>query len=341
MAIFQKRGAFWIDYYFEGKRIREKVGPNKTFARQALAKRKTEIAEKKFFPDRNKTSILFKDMAETFWQLYGQYKRGVSFPYMFKRVVAEFGPKRLDEITVPVGMDFLNKVRDSSSVANSNRYHTFLRSFFNRAIDWGKFERVNPFSKIKQGKESAHRLRFLSKEEIRRLLAACPPRIYPIVACALLTGLRRGEILNLTWETVDLRQNVLSILETKSGKPREIPMPPKLVPIFEGLHYPVATGAIFHVSQDILHIEFRKAVEKAGIPDFRFHDLRHTFASHFVMRTNDLPTLQKLLGHHSPTMTQRYTHLSKGHLQVGMLTFDAGMDVFDNLSHLKRSYITA
>src|SRR4051812_39035738 len=121
MAIFQKHGAFWIDYYFQGKRIRERVGPNKTLAKQAIAKRKTEIAEKKFFPDRNKNSIPFQEMAETFWRLYGQYKKGASFPYMFKRVVEEFSSRRLDEITVPVAMEFLNKIRDSSSIANSNR----------------------------------------------------------------------------------------------------------------------------------------------------------------------------------------------------------------------------
>lgn len=327
MAVFKKRGAWWIDYRFNGKRFREKVGPNKTLAKQALAKRKTEIAERKFFPNRNKTTIPFKEMAETFWHLYGQYKTGVSFPYMLKRCIAEFGNKRLDEITIPAAMAFLNEIRDSSSISNSNRYHTFMRSIFNRAIEWGKFDGINPFSKIRQGKEPPHRLRFLSKEEISQLLAACSPRIYPIVACALLTGMRRGEILNLTWETVNLRQNVLSILETKSGKPREIPMPPKLVPIFESLRAAGATGAVFNVSQDVLHTEFRRTVDSAAIPDFRFHDLRHTFASHFVMRTNDLPTLQKILGHHSPSMTQRYAHLSKGHLQVGMLTFDAGMDI--------------
>ena len=85
-------------------------------------------------------------------------------------------------------------------------------------------------------------------------------------------------------------------------------------------------GKLFDVSEDVLHTEFRKAVNAAGIQEFCFHDLRHTFASHFVMRTNDLPTLQKLVGHHSPAMTQRYAHLSKGHLQGSILTFDAEMD---------------
>ena len=64
----------------------------------------------------------------------------------------------------------------------------------------------------------------------------------------------------------------------------------------------------------------------AGIADYRFHDLRHTFASHYVMRTNELPATQKLLGHHSPRMTQHYAHLSKGPLRSGIELFGAGMD---------------
>ena len=326
MAIFEKQGVYWIDYYFRGKRIREKVGHSKTLAKQAFAKRKAEIAEAKFFPDRKKSSITFKEFAGTFWKLYGQYKRWVSLPYMHKRVTEEFGARHLDEMTVPVAMDFLNKIRESTSVTNSNRYHSLLRCMFNRAIDWGTFEGTNPFSKIKQGREPQHRLRFLDKGEIAALFKVCPSRIYPIVACAVFTGLRRGEILGLTWNDINLEQDVLYVLETKSGKPREIPISPKLHAVLEQLTPGPKHSKVFQVSEDVLHKDFAAALVAAKIREFRFHDLRHTFASHFVMRTNDLPTLQKILGHHSPAMTQRYAHLSKNHMQVGMMTFDAGMD---------------
>ncbi|HAZ09008.1 MAG TPA: hypothetical protein DCZ01_10940 [Elusimicrobia bacterium] len=66
-------------------------------------------------------------------------------------------------------------------------------------------------------------------------------------------------------------------------------------------------------------------MEGAHIAGFRFHDLRHTFASHFIMRTNDLPALQRLLGHSTPAMTLRYAHLSNGHMAANMATFEAGM----------------
>jgi len=327
MAIFIKNGAYWIGYYANGKRHREKVGPNKALAKQALAKRLAQIAEHKFFPDRDRVAISFREMAEEFWQLYGRFKKGASYPYMYKRVLAEFGGRLMDEITVPVAIEFINRIRERTSVSNANRHHTFLRSLFNRAIEWGKFDGPNPLAKVRQGREPQHRLRFLTKQEISQLLAACSPRIFPIVACALLTGMRRGEILGLTWETVDLTQDVIYLVETKSGKPRELPISPKLAVILRQLRGNRTAGKLFEITQDVLHTDFQATLARAGIREFRFHDLRHTFASHFVMRTNDLPSLQKLLGHHSPAMTQRYAHLSKGHLQVGMLTFDAGMDL--------------
>jgi len=211
-------------------------------------------------------------------------------------------------------------------VSTANRHHTLLRSIFNRAIEWGDYDGSNPLSKIKQEKEPHHRLRFLAKDEIGRLLKACSPRIYPVVVCALMTGLRRGEILNLTWNDVDFEHDVLYILQSKSGKPREVPMSRKLRGVLGQLTPGAKEAKVFKLSEDVLHTEFSRALKIAGIRDFVFHSLRHSFASYFVMRTNDLPSLQKILGHHSPAMTQRYAHLSKGHLQVGMQVFDAGMD---------------
>lgn len=329
MGLFQRGGEWYIDHYVAGRRKREKVGPNKALANRIWAKRQMEALERREFPEHAKLPPMpFTEMVDLFWELYAQHKRGVSRRYMLEKAREEFGQTPLDRITVPRAIEFLNRVRARTSVSTANRYHTMVRSLFNRAIEWGKFDGANPFSKIKQQKEPHHRLRFLSKAEIGALLPACSPRVYPIVVCALMTGMRRGEILRLTWDTVDFDQRVIYVLETKSGKPREIPISPKLAAVLGQLKRGPKDAKLFDVSEDVLHTEFQLALRRASITEFRFHDLRHTFASHFVMRTNDLPTLQKLLGHHSPNMTQRYAHLSKGHIQVGMQIFDAGMDSF-------------
>jgi len=328
MSIFRKGENWFIDYRCKGKRFREKVSPNKTLARQALAKRKAEIAEGRFFPNRKRNEMVFGQMAEAFWNRYGKHKRAVSYPYMYKRVVGEFGAMRIEDVSVPVLIDFLNKLKESTSRSNSNRYHTFLSSVFSRAMEWGIWEGNNPLSKIRKEKEPVHRTTFLSKSEIGSLLQACPDRIYPIVVCALFTGMRRGEMLKLIWKDVNLEHNVLYVLESKNGRAREIPIAPKLAKVLESMSPADKDGRVFSVTEDVLDKDFRRALWVSGIRNFRFHDLRHTFASYFIMRTSDLPALQKILGHSSPVMTQRYAHLASSHVQAEMRIFDAGMDTF-------------
>ncbi|OGR83074.1 MAG: hypothetical protein A3J74_06515 [Elusimicrobia bacterium RIFCSPHIGHO2_02_FULL_57_9] len=159
-----------------------------------------------------------------------------------------------------------------------------------------------------------------------RLLAAAHPRLYPVLMCALLTGMRRGEILGLTWENVNLEHGTLYLLKTKSGKPREIPLQTKLHEVLSNLG-PKPGGSVFELPLIMLQRYFDRALKQAGIFGCRFHDLRHTFASHFIMRTNNLPALQKLLGHSTPTMTQRYAHLGPGHLASEMAAFESAIPV--------------
>ena len=253
MAIFIKQGSYYIDYYADGKRFREKVGASLKLARQVEIKRKAEIAEGKFFPQRTKPTITFPEMADLYWDLHAKQKPGARFTgSILKRLRPVFGQKRLDQITIPDVIRYLNEVKEKSSPATANRYHNVIRAVFNRAIEWEKFFGRNPAAKVKQFQTDNDRTRFLEKEEIARLLAVCDSGIYAAVVCALMTGMRQAEVLDLRW-----------------GR-----------------------------SARSLHRHFAKALRLAGISDFRWHDLRHTFASHYIMRTNDLPATQNMLGHY-------------------------------------------
>ncbi|MBI2071322.1 MAG: tyrosine-type recombinase/integrase [Elusimicrobia bacterium] len=334
MAIYKKGGNWFIDYYFHGRRIRESAGPSKSFAKEALAKRKTEIAEGKFFPQRQKETISFAEMCGLYWELYAKHKRGAinsrslrNARHYIQRITVAFGDKKLDAVKTTDVLSYLTKLREHNSPATFNRHLAIIKSVFNRAIEWGKFMGPNPAVKIKKLQENNKRLRYLSKEEIPRLLESCHPRLFPLLACALWTGMRRGEILDLKWENVDLERRLLYVLESKSGKAREIPIAPTLARVFVSMG-PKTMGPVFHVPIIMIARYFDQALTRAGIRDFRFHDLRHTFASHFIMKTQDLPALQKILGHASPMMTQRYAHLATGHLAVNMAKFDSGMDTF-------------
>jgi integrase len=160
------------------------------------------------------------------------------------------------------------------------------------------------------------------------LLACCSPSLTPIVLTALHTGFRTSELLSLTWADVDFRRRAITVRAgyAKNGESRSVPMNNRLRTALKLARISRAEdGPVFCTPQGAPYRNFRtafeRAVHKAGIVDFTFHDLRHTFASRLVMAGVDLPTVQALLGHKTIAMTLRYTHLSSDHKQraVGKL----------------------
>ncbi len=139
----------------------------------------------------------------------------------------------------------------------------------------------------------------------------------PIVIVALNTGMRKGEILRLRWRDIDWTERTITILLTKTNEVRTVPMNEAVRQALGALK---STEGEYVFSRDgvtplgEIRKSFAAALQKAKIQEFRFHDLRHTFASHLVMRGCDLRTVQQLLGHKQIAMTMRYSHLSKAHL---------------------------
>ena len=227
-----------------------------------------------------------------------------------------------------------------------------LRAMYNRAIEWDVVT-ANPAAGIERPRKVADdRVRYLSPDEKERLLAALeardetardarrrgnearakqgrsplPALVYkdfltPVVRIAMLTGMRRGELLGLTWPMVNFEQRVITVSArtAKSQKTRHIPMHDDVFDILnkwgeqsgrDGLLFPhPVTGE----KMTIIKKSWGLVIEKAGISDFRFHDLRHHFASSLVMAGADLNTVRELLGHADLMMTLRYTHLSPDH----------------------------
>jgi integrase len=330
MAIFKKNGRVWIGYRgADGKRHRESlgVGASVALAKEVLAKRLAAAAEKKHFPGRVAQQTPFRDVAEKFWELHGQHLRAKGWRQMLDAIIKAFGDKKIGQITVGDVQRLHNSIAARGrpgSPSTANRYLGVLSSVFNKAKDWGDFYGDNPCLAIKKLREPAHRVRYLTREEMARLLAVAHPRLRPILACALMTGMRRGEILGLRWENVDARAEALHILESKSGRPRVVPMLPQLKSVLESIG-PRASGRVFQIPVISVRRYFAQALRAAGVEKFRFHDLRHTFASHFAMTTGNLTVLQNILGHSTPAMTMRYAHLSRAHLASEMARFQAGM----------------
>ncbi|HAH31891.1 MAG TPA: hypothetical protein DCL44_06210 [Elusimicrobia bacterium] len=322
MAIFKKRGIYWIGYYAYGRRRREPIGSSYKLAAEVLHKRKAEIAEGKHFLNRRGNMTTFRELAEKYKKQYAKHKKSAAEMIMrIDNLVKMLGDKKLNAITPFMVQEMRNKIKETRTIATANRYHAILKSIFNRAREWRLFYGENPATVIKIERETPNRLRYLSREEITRLLEACSPRLFPVVAFALLTGMRRGEILALKWEDVDLEQRIVYLTETKSGRPREIPIMDKLYDLLVPMRQ--VSGPVFKIPTITLRRHYDKALKLSGIVNFHFHDLRHTFASHFVMITHDLYTLQKILGHSTPLLTQRYAHLSNRHLRSNMAKLDS------------------
>jgi len=171
----------------------------------------------------------------------------------------------------------------------------------------------------------------LEKEEIARLIPACPSYLEPIVTVALNTGMRKGEILNLKWNDLDFRNRLIYILQTKNKKVRKIPMNNIVFRTLLRVRKNPKSPYVFCKKKDgspyrDIRDGFKNALKRAGIRHLRFHDLRHTFASHLVMAGVDLKSVQELLGHRTFDMTLRYSHLSPDHKRKAVEIFDNRMD---------------
>ncbi len=170
--------------------------------------------------------------------------------------------------------------------------------------------------KIRLEKEPQGRLRWLTEDEIKKLLDACSKSrnrdLRAAVTVAINTGLRRSELLGLTWDRADLSRGVIRLEVTKSGKRREVPLNAQSYAALVSLG-PKESGRVFR--KQSLRKAYENAVSNAKLEDVNFHTLRHTFASWAVMRGVSLKELQELLGHSSLAMTMRYAHLAPERLR--------------------------
>ena len=220
------------------------------------------------------------------------------------------------------------------SPATVVRYLAALSNVLTAATnEWGWLE-DSPMRKVKKPKEPRGRVRFLSEDETinnqvidgerTRLLKSCEqssnPYLYPVVVLALSTGMRQGEIMNLTWDDVDLNQGRITLHETKNGERRVVPLTGKALSLIKE-HSKVRridTALLFpsKVKKNVpidLRAPWLTALEQAGIEDFRFHDLRHSAASYLAMNGASMAEIAEVLGHKTLQMVKRYSHLSEAH----------------------------
>jgi len=328
-AMFRdERGRWVLDYYALGKRRRKVCGKSKADADRMLRQLRTQIDAGEYVDPVGVPT--FARFAEIFAERHGRHK--VSYQknaYVTRGLVEFFGATKLSRITSGHVEDYRTaRLSGERGKVTVNREIEVLRTMLAKAVKWG-FLAKNPADKVEDYDEDNKRERFLSNDEVRRLLRATKqsrsPLLRPAVYLALETGMRKAELLGLRWDDVQFEAGKILVRETKSGEPRHVPMSRRARWALSKMaaRNPLATFVFESEAADgtkapALDVKtaWRKALLRARIEDFHFHDLRHTMASHFAMKGGNLYALAKILGHSNPKITiDRYSHLSPEFVQ--------------------------
>jgi integrase len=336
-GIYKRGSVNWIRYAGTDGRMKFESCRGLSFkeAEARLADRKKQVRDGDLQARVSRPDMTFRELAEEY-NAWAQRQRGIRQKReRVQQLEKVFGNVKLKHFTTMLLEQFQTdrlgkghgtrkeiedgKTPKGNKPATVNRLLGVLRHMFTKAHDWGfvSDDVLRRLRKVKQLEENNARLRFLSRGECRKLISACDDHLRPIVVMALNTGMRRSEILQLRWDQVDLQHGFILLSVTKNGQRREIPINAALRDVLavlalvrrEGVSFVFAnkgTGKPFHQ----VARSFSAALREAGISDFKFHDLRHTFASHLAMAGVELITIKELLGHKDVTMTLRYAHLA-------------------------------
>jgi integrase len=340
---------WYFQYQYRGRRYPQVGGPTKEVAEAALQRKLLDIYEKKHGIDRDPETPWgtakkeFLAWAKTHLKP-GSYDMYCNSFNNIERIEPSFKRMTIDELESGDVERYTRKRIETKrgngknvegikvSPATVNREIATIKRLLSWATEQSpKLLIKNRTEDVKLLKEPRGRIRFLTEEEQKALLDQCKTaHLRMAVVIALETGLRRHGCMTLKWADMDdkfIRKSVkgstlvtIPITNTlrealSEYKRKSVVMSKYVIPS------PVNPSTHLRVDSDI---GFEKALENAGIKDCRFHDLRHTFATMFLMRTSDIRALQEILGHSDIKMTEKYTHVAKDHLEKLMDKFDEG-----------------
>ncbi|MFZ0636715.1 MAG: tyrosine-type recombinase/integrase [Candidatus Acidiferrales bacterium] len=323
-----RSGVFWISYTDgAGQRHREKVGRRDEALATYFARRRQVLEGNYVPPEARRRALTFRELANAAISHRKLRLRPMSLRSDLSRLgflLRSIGAVPAAGLTV----DAIEKVLDSLlerrelTGSTANRYRSLLSAIFSYGVRTGRIP-SNPLALVKRFREGEIRVRYLRDDEEKKLReairATCPEREAEL-DLALYTGMRRGEMFTLRWRDVDLARNTIAV-RGKTGL-RNVVVNASARKALELLGARRRAGAVFVCAETQSENQrdwrrwFEDAVKTAGIDDFHFHDLRHTFASRLAAAGVDLRTVQQLMGHASIVVTMRYSHLSPDHRQA-------------------------
>lgn len=316
----RKRGqVWWIDILApSGQRVRRSTGTgDKTLARQYHAKIEAEFYRQDKLGEKPKRR--WED-AVVRWLKESSHKASLADDKSHLRWLdRHLRDKTLDRIDRRL-IDAMTEARQAMGVSNAtvNRTLEVLRAILNKAVN--EWEWLDKAPKIRMLKEPRRRVRFLTHAEAKRLLAELPEHLSDMAAFSLHTGLRRNNVTGLTWQQVDLKERRLWIHPDQAKARKAIPVALNaeavaIVAKWTGRHPTHVFCFRGTPTTQVSTKAWYGALARAGISDFRWHDLRHTWASWHVQMGTPLYVLQEMGGWESPEMVRRYAHFSPEHLR--------------------------
>jgi len=323
-GVFEKvpgSGEWWIRYIDANGRYRREKAGTKSNAIDLVRKRKTEALQGKKLPEKlRRATITFAEIAKD--ALAYSKTNKLSYRNDAGRMESLLGWFREYPADAITAQDIERRFeKEEWSPATINRHRALLSLTYRLAIRNGK-AKENPARQVAHRLEDNGRIRFLSADEETKLRAACGSHL-PELELALNTGLRLSEQYALRWQDVSLAQRTLTILRSKNGAARHVPLNQAAIHALEVLRERNAGSEYVCGGATEPRRWFEPAVKAAGLTEFSWHCLRHTFASRLVMAGVDIRTVQELLGHKTIGMTIRYAHLAPKHTLAAVERLDA------------------
>ncbi len=335
MRVYEKNKRWYFEMMVRNKRYHQAI-PEATNEKEAITYMqafRTDLLRGRLDMVDNIGCKLFKELAEEYLK-YSKlnnrsYKSRISTVNKF---VTLWGNKRLKDISA-IDIEKYKKTRKEDVVrpekiidgvkypakyvtnTTVNRDIEILRKMFNIAIE-NEWLNKNPCKYVKKLRTNNKIERYLTPEEEIRLLNACEGKfsyIKPIIIFALNTAMRKGEILNLTWNCVNFDSKKITLLETKNGKKRDVPINSTVLSLLKEIKKEqcsiyVFANPITKTKYSDLKRVFSNVCKIAGIENFRFHDLRHTAATRMVGSGVPITLAKDILGHSDIHTTMRYAH---------------------------------
>jgi integrase len=318
---------WWIDVVLpNGQRVcKSSKTENRKEAEALVAKLRADSFKQSFFGIKQRRS--WQEAVVRYLTLKANLRSIEDTRRILRKLDLYFGSLMLDEISGDqIWALVQGQLKKGNKPATINRYLAVLRCLLRAARE--EWQWVDSVPKVRLLPGEVERDRWLNREESSRLIAVCPPHLAALVRFALATGCRAGEITGLEWNRVDLVRRTAWLNQTKNGTPRGVPLNRDGVAVLEGEVGKHARYCFTYrgkpIRWEVTNSAWKTALAKAGIEDFRFHDLRHTWASWHRQAGTSCDELKDLGGWKSRVMVDRYAKYATEHLAAAASRIEGG-----------------